>query len=488
MNAQPRVLVSRTGRFTDCNCACADGEEKAEPPLCIDGLCLWREDQQYASAPLDADHIVCISPAGNGAVAVLNQAAQHLLKKFRTPESFTAFLSAVGSETLLCTEAFSALAYAGLVIPWPPQARPAPASRMLTAWLHLTHACNLRCTYCFDPHNTQRMSESVGKRAVAATFRTAVEEGFTSVKLKYAGGEPTLVFDLVQALHHHAQQAVQRTRITLHELLLSNGVHLTDAAIQYLRDECIDVMISLDGVGVVHDRQRPTVHGKETFAAVASTIDRCLAHGVAPDLSITVTAQNVSELAQVVEFALDRNLRFNLNFVRTHDAVAAAVRPTEDAALIDGVRAALGVIQHRLPPYRLIDGLLDRSTFNTAHEYACGAGRNYLAFAPDGQVARCHTQLHAPVAGVDDPRLLTAVRSATTPGALQSVATTQREGCPTCHWRAWCGGGCPLLAHQTTGAWDQRSPYCSVYQALYPEVLRTEGLRILKYAVPPVRV
>ncbi len=486
MNAQPRVLVSRAEHFTDCNCACADGEEQAEPPLCTDSPGPWCADQAYVSEPLDDEHIVCISPAGGGAVAVLNEAAKQLLTEFCTPKPFAPFSTTAKSDQRLHADAFRALVQAGLMTQWPPQPQPASASRMLTAWLHLTDACNLRCAYCFVSHTARRMSEAVGQRAVAATFRAAAEGGYTAVKLKYAGGEPTLVFGLVQALHRHAQQAAQRSDIALRELLLSNGVHLTDAAIGYLRDEGIAVMISLDGVGAWHDRQRPTVHGGPTFAAVAAAIDRCLAHGVAPDLSITVTAQNADGLAQAVEFALERNLRFNLNFVRSHDAASATVTPAEDAALIAGVRAALCVIRRRLPPYRLIDGLLDRSTFHAAHEHACGAGRNYLVFTPDGQVARCHAQLHTPVAGVDDPRLLTAVRSTVTPGALQPVAVSQRAGCQNCRWRAWCGGGCPLLAHQATGAWDQRSPYCSVYQTLYPEVLRTEGWRILKHATAPV--
>lgn len=490
MHAQPRVLVSRTAHFTDCNCACADDEDQADPPLCSDHSGVWCTHQTYVSEPLDAEHTICISPVGGGAVAVLNLAAQQLLTEFCTPKPFVTFPAATTSEQRGRVDAFRSLVEAGLVTTWPSQTEHAPVhaptSRLLTAWLHLTDACNLRCPYCFVAHSARRMSESVGQRAVAATFGAAAEGGYTNVKLKYAGGEPTLVVDLVRALHRQAQQTAQRHGIALRELLLTNGIRLTDAVIHYLRNEGIDVMISLDGVDAWHDRQRPTVHRAGSFAAVAAAIDRCLAHDVTPDLSITVTAQNADGLAQAVEFALDRNLHFNLNFVRSHDAGVAAAPPAEDAALIAGVRAALHVIQRRLPPYRLIDGLLDRSTFHTAHEHACGAGRNYLVFTLDGQVARCHAQLHAPVAGVDDPRLLAAVRSAATPGAMQPMAVTQREGCHSCRWRAWCGGGCPLLAYQATGAWGQRSPYCTVYQSLYPEVLRTEGLRILKYAAAPV--
>jgi uncharacterized protein len=33
-----------------------------------------------------------------------------------------------------------------------------------------------------------------------------------------------------------------------------------------------------------------------------------------------------------------------------------------------------------------------------------------------------------------------------------------------------------------TGRYNLKSPHCNIYKALYPEVLRLEGLRLLKYA------
>lgn len=482
MNPPPRVLVSHATHHTDCNCACANDEDETDPDLSFQTKSQWVLHPETTWEPIDESHVVCISPAGNGAVAVLDRVTHRLLAA-RHPPQFAGPGDLVAVDDREFAGVLKELTSAGLITPWPqPKATHAAQPAMLTAWLHLTHACNLRCSYCFVRHSAQRMSEAVGRQAVDATFQAAVEGGYKSVKLKYAGGEPTLVFDLVKSLHRHAQQLSQRRGIALRELLLSNGVRLTDNMLCYLRAEAIRLMISLDGVGELHDRQRSTVRGGATFDAVADAIDRCLLYDLRPDLSITVTAQNAGGLAHVVEFALDRSLRFNLNFVRNSDGATPADHRADDEKLIDGVRAALRVIQRRLPPYRLIDGLLDRSTFHTAHEYACGAGRNYLAIGPDGCVARCHTELSAAVSHVDEPDVLTAIRDADIPGALRAVAASEREGCSTCRWRHWCGGGCPLLANQASGAWNQRSPYCSVYQALYPEVLRTEGMRLLKYA------
>jgi len=42
-----------------------------------------------------------------------------------------------------------------------------------------------------------------------------------------------------------------------------------------------------------------------------------------------------------------------------------------------------------------------------------------------------------------------------------------------------------LATYRATGRYDVKSPHCNIYQALFPEVLRLEGLRLLKYQDDP---
>jgi uncharacterized protein len=65
---------------------------------------------------------------------------------------------------------------------------------------------------------------------------------------------------------------------------------------------------------------------------------------------------------------------------------------------------------------------------------------------------------------------------------VQNPSVEGKKGCRDCEWRYWCTGGCPLLTYKTSGRYDVKSPYCRVYKAIYPELLRLEGLRLLKYA------
>jgi uncharacterized protein len=193
--------------------------------------------------------------------------------------------------------------------------------------------------------------------------------------------------------------------------------------------------------------------------------------GLRPHLSTTITAQNVGGVADVIAFALERDLLFNLNFVRpTADSPELAPSPEQ---LINGVGEALGIIESWLPEHRLIDGLLDRCITSIPHAYPCGAGRSYLVIGPSGQVARCHMQLDKAVGSIWDPAPLAKVRNSTSD--LHNAPVDSKEGCQECQWRYICAGGCPLISQ------GGQSPYCDVYRTLLPRLLHLEGKRLLKW-------
>jgi uncharacterized protein len=68
---------------------------------------------------------------------------------------------------------------------------------------------------------------------------------------------------------------------------------------------------------------------------------------------------------------------------------------------------------------------------------------------------------------------------------IQNISVEEKEGCKDCQWKYWCAGGCSLATHRVSGRYDVKSPNCNIYKALFPEALRLEGLRLLKYADDP---
>lgn len=468
-----RETAREEGAETDCACAPAVSSNLQYATPNLHPANLWGIPPLLYRVPLPEGHQLVFNPAGPAGAVVLNSPAARILDSFATPAPLT---DPVARQ----------LATLGLLVSQPSQATTPHVSHftfhVLTLWLHLTARCNLRCTYCYAPRGQADMPAEVGREAVDGAIRSAQAHGFRVLKLKYAGGEPTLNLSTLYAVHEYARARVSQVGLELREVLLTNGTTLTPALLEWLRDEGIRLSISLDGLGSVHNRQRSSVSGDGSFAAVAEGIEQALALGLTPHLSITVTRHNVNCLAEVVAFALGWGLPFNLNFVRPSPGRPDLTPPVD--RLIAGLQAALREVERRLEAgTRLgfaLSGLLDRCDFGAPHQYPCGVGHAYIVVGPKGKVAACHMEMERTVGTVWDEDPLAAVRR----DDLHNPPVEEKQGCRECPWRYACAGGCPLLAQQYWGTPAASSPYCAVYRAILPELLRLEGLRILRSHIP----
>lgn len=444
----------------------------------------WVKSTEIFEQRLSDEHYVLFDLAGDGTVVVANQPALQLYNRFSFPCSI--HLPSITDRQGIDLPHWRALSYElavlGILQPFDP---PSPMQNThhpstLTAWLHLTNQCNLRCSYCYLEKTKESMSPAVGHSAVEAVFRVAQQHSVDSIALKYAGGEALLNFRLIGELHNLGARLAQHNNLLLSETILTNGVALTEGMLTTVRDANIALSISLDGIGETHDAQRKFANGRGSFTHVARAIDRAIAAGVKPFLSITVTGRNAAALPQVVAFAIDRGLRFNLNFFRDNDCSSGITDLRgETELIIAGMRAAFAVIEDHMPAYRVIDNLVDRSAFHAPHGHACGAGHSYMVIDHHGAVARCQMEIERPVTSVYAADPLTEIRLYA--DGFQNLPAAEKEGCRDCTWRNWCAGGCSLLTYRMTGRNDVKSPYCSVYKALFPEMLRLEGLRLLKW-------
>lgn len=420
---------------------------------------------QLYQESLTEDFILVYEPILSSGLAVVNAQALKRLQEFKQPRK-------------LKYPVDLNLAKSGLILAHPLETLESDNSyEVLTAWMHITNSCNLSCPYCFVAKSNSHMSQKVGIKAIESTFEIAQNRGFKTVYFKYAGGESTLRFELLQKLHEYSKQLAAKTGLNLRSEIISNGTAWTLDMANWLLDSNVALSISLDGVGEAHDRQRPRKNGNKSFSKIEYNIDEILLpNGVRPYIAITVTAKNAFQITDVVDWAITRGLYFTLNFYR-ENKVSSVYRgyKFEENQIIEGMLKAYKLIEKKLPEKSLLGGILDLVQFEK-HHYTCGVGQNYLVFSESGQVAQCPAFLHDSKQFLDLKEPMDIIAQ----GKIPIINVEEKEGCINCKWRYYCTGGCPVETYSATGKFDTKSHNCSIYKTLIPQALKLEGFRLIK--------
>lgn len=467
-------------------------------------LSIWdhelRCSQNLYLAKCDDTHWLACNPIDQGTVAVLDEEAHALLELFRTTHTLKNLVTqwAIDAEydlnqppTIQRARMVTLFVALGLIIDACDDEQILSSSHSLSssrpgtlsAWLHVTNACNMRCSYCYISKSSEHMADDIGERAVDAVIRSAIHSDFRRVHLKYAGGEALLRLPQILILHDYALRQAEQYGLHLSATLLSNGAALLPRTIQQLKQRNIGVMISLDGIGADHDAQRPLLNGMGSFRLVDRAISRLLDHDLVPHINVTVSQRNLPGLPGLVAYLLERDLPFSFSYYRENDSSATlADLQFSEEQMISGMKAAFACIEHHLTPRRIYSSLIDKANLTAPHHHTCSVGQNYLVIDQHGNVAKCQTEIAHPITTIDAEDPLQDIRSHQE--GMQVLDVDEKEGCRTCNWRYWCGGGCAALTYRFTGRNDIRSPNCGIYRALFPEALRLEALRLLKYTTP----
>ena len=103
--------------------------------------------------------------------------------------------------------------------------------------LHVAHACNLRCEYCFaaqgEYHGEKAlMSFETGKQALE--FLIANSGTRRNLEVDFFGGEPLVNWEVCKQLVEYARKREKEANKNFRFTMTTNGVLLTDEVTEYL--------------------------------------------------------------------------------------------------------------------------------------------------------------------------------------------------------------------------------------------------------------
>lgn len=330
--------------------------------------------------------------------------------------------------------------------------------------LHVAHDCNLRCKYCFAGtgdfgHDRSLMSKEVGEKAV--DFIIANSGHRKHCELDFFGGEPLMNMPVVKHVVEYVRKREKETGKEFKLTLTTNGVLLNDANIEYLNDNNISLVLSLDGRKEVHDNMRPNVAGKGSYDGILANFKKLVdaRGGQNYFLRGTFTAYNLDFTADVLDMA-DKG--FDLLSVEPVVAKECDYEITEEH------------LPKLFEEYdKLTKAYIDRRLSGNGFEFfhfnmdinngpcvakrlsGCGAGHEYFAVAPNGDLYPCHQFV-----GRDKYLLGTifdGVKNKEMPKYFRQAHVLNKPECRKCWARFYCSGGCHANADLFNG--DIKVPY-----------------------------
>lgn len=325
--------------------------------------------------------------------------------------------------------------------------------------LHLAHDCNLRCRYCFagqGPFGGDRSLMSYRVGTAALDFLMEFSGSREHVEVDFFGGEPLLNFEVLKKLVDYGRNQALKYGKKIKYTVTTNSVLLNDHIADYLHREEISVVLSLDGRPAVHNSMRPFPNGTGSYDIVADNIINFVKRYNVEDYIVrgTFTRYNLDFASDVLHMA-------ELGF-KNLSVEPVVGDPAEDYTLreedIPGLYVEYEKLVRELLALRRQDHRVNFFHFNIDLEGGpclkkrlsnCGAGNEYVAVTPDGDIYPCHQfvgQENFKMGNVFARDLNEKIRS-----YFRNAHIYNKEQCPDCWAKFYCSGGCQANAFFSNG-------------------------------------
>lgn len=321
--------------------------------------------------------------------------------------------------------------------------------------LHVAHDCNIRCAYCFASQGDfkgQRtlMSLEVGKKAIDFLLENSGSR--RNLEVDFFGGEPLLNFQVVKDIVAYGRSREKEFNKQIRFTMTTNGMLLNEENMDFINKEMHNVVLSIDGREQVNDRMRYTINGRGTY------------HTIVPKLLKMASMRNHQNYYVRGTFTR-HNLDFSEDVLHLADlgfknvSVEPVVAPPdkdygirkEDLPQVFHHYETLAeeyVARHRQgKPFSFFHFMIDlhQGPCVIKRMVGCGAGAEYLAVTPEGDLYPCHQFV-----GNEDFKIGSVLDASLDKSLYYQFSEAHvynKEKCKACWAKFYCSGGCHANAY-----------------------------------------
>ncbi|MCM1534177.1 MAG: thioether cross-link-forming SCIFF peptide maturase [Corallococcus sp.] len=325
--------------------------------------------------------------------------------------------------------------------------------------LHVSHTCNLNCSYCFasqGKYHGERavMSFKVGKQAL--DFLVANSGTRKNLEVDFFGGEPLMNWQVVKDLVAYARGIEKQHDKNFRFTLTTNGVLIDDDVIDFCNKEMSNVVLSLDGRKEIHDRLRVDYAGNGSWEKIVPKFQKLVKARGGKNYYMRGTFTHANP-----DFLKDITAMLELGFTELSMEPVVCGETDEARLTKEDIKTvceqyeqlAKLMIQRKKEgrPFTFYHYMIDLIGGPCVYKRVsgCGSGTEYMAVTPWGDLYPCHQFV-----GEEKFKLGDIYNGVTNDGLREEFRKCNvyaKKECENCWAKLYCSGACAANAYHASG-------------------------------------
>lgn len=332
--------------------------------------------------------------------------------------------------------------------------------------LNIIHDCNLKCKYCFADEGEYKgcrktMSAQTGKDAIDFVIKNSGKR--KNIEIDLFGGEPLMAFDIIKEIVDYGREQEKLHNKNIRFTMTTNSTLLNDEIMDYLDKNMGNIILSIDGRKEVNDKVRIRFDGTGTYESILPKIKKMVD---IRDKSKTYYVRGTFT-RENTDFFEDVKHMVELGFDEV--SIEPVVLPDDHE---------LSLREEDLPTIfeqydRLYEYMVEKYEAGKSFKFyhfnidlqggpciykrisGCGAGHEYVAVTPDGEIYPCHQFVGNKDFLMGD--IYEGVKDFSIVQNLKDAHIYNKPTCKNCWARFYCSGGCQANNFNFNG--DVHVPY-----------------------------
>ncbi|GAB6167545.1 thioether cross-link-forming SCIFF peptide maturase [Clostridium carnis] len=333
--------------------------------------------------------------------------------------------------------------------------------------LNIIHGCNLRCKYCFADEgeyngNKGVMSLDTAKKAIDYVVKRSGPR--RNIEIDLFGGEPTMIMDTIKEIIKYARENEKEWKKNIRFTMTTNATLLNDDMMDFMDKEMGNIILSLDGRKCVNDNVRIKVDGSGSYDDIIPNIKKMIKKRTPGKMYYvrgTFTRANTDFYEDVMAMVNEGFDEVSIEPVVLEKGHALALREEDLPVIMENYDKLYEDMAKRKregkEEYNFYHFNVDLNGGPCVYKRisGCGAGFEYVAITPQGDVYPCHQFV-----GKEEFKLGTIFDDTYNKDLgkeFKKAHIYNKPKCRDCWARFYCSGGCQANNFSFNG--DMKVPY-----------------------------